>query len=109
MNKDLLCGPDVDRSRARNMIWQRVLDNMDDRLQMKTTYYCRTSVVYGRPYLKEEWLERVRSNPIRTEVQPNGRIRCWGLIPELWAYLSVVLEPDGQTVHNAFLDRGFKP
>ncbi|MBI4519045.1 MAG: hypothetical protein HY699_24915 [Deltaproteobacteria bacterium] len=30
-------------------------------------------------------------------------------ITELSRYLRVVTEADGETVHNAFLDRGFKP
>jgi len=47
--------------------------------------------------------------PLRAEAQPNGRIRHWAFVPELGRYLRVVTEPDGETVHNAFLDRGFKP
>ncbi len=62
-----------------------------------------------RPYLKMEWIEHVLNNPIRTEVQPNGRIRHWGYIAERDKYLRVVTEPDGETVHNAFFDRRFKP
>ena len=62
-----------------------------------------------RPYLKREWIESVMSHPIRTEVQNNGRVRRWGLVPELGKFLRVVTEPDGETVHNAFLDRGFNP
>jgi len=30
------------------------------------------------------------------------------LIPEIGKYLRVITLEDGQTVHNAFLDRGFK-
>jgi len=76
---------------------------------MKTTHYFRNSVMIRRPYLREEWIEAVLSDPIRTEVQANGRIRRWRFIAELGKYLRVVTEPDGETVHNAFLDRGFKP
>ena len=61
------------------------------------------------PYLRREWIESVPTNPLRTEVQANGRIRRWALIPEVDKYLRVVTEPDGETVHNAFFDRGFKP
>ncbi len=75
----------------------------------KTTEYFRNSVLRRRPYLKMEWIEQVLANPIRIEVQPNGRIRYWGFITEAGKYLRVVLEPDGQTVHNAFFDRRFKP
>lgn len=39
-----------------------------------------------------------------------GRIRRWVLIPEREGrYLRVVLLADGETVHNAFFDRGFIP
>ena len=76
---------------------------------MKTTHYFRNSVMVRRPYLKEEWITAVLSHPIRTEVQANGRIRRWGFIAEVGKYLRVVTEPDGEIVHNAFLDRGFKP
>lgn len=74
---------------------------------MKTTSYFASSVMARRPYLKEEWLRYVLDNPIRVEVQANGRIRHWAFIPELGKYLRVVTEADGETVHNAFSDRGF--
>lgn len=61
-----------------------------------------------RPYLKAEWIEQVLKNPVRTEVQPNGRIRYWAFIDELGKYLRVVVESDDETVHNAFPDRRFK-
>lgn len=76
---------------------------------MKTTNYFTNNVMDRRPYLKMQWIEYVLVNPVRTEVQPNGRVRRWGFIPELGKYLRVVTEPDGETVHNAFADRRFKP
>ena len=76
---------------------------------MKTTHYFQTSVMIRRPYLREEWIAYVLSHPIRTEVQPNGRIHRWAFIAELGKYLRVVTESDGETVHNAFPDRGFEP
>ena len=76
---------------------------------MKATHYFTTSVMLRRPYLRREWIEFVLANPIRTERQDNGRVRRWALIPETGKFLRVVTEPDGETVHNAFLDRGFRP
>ncbi len=76
---------------------------------MKTTRYFKTSVMARRPYLRAEWIEQVLASPIRTEIQPNGRIRHWGFIAEAGKYLRVVTEADGETVHNAFFDRRFKP
>ncbi|MBT9149168.1 MAG: DUF2283 domain-containing protein [Dehalococcoidia bacterium] len=70
---------------------------------MKTTNYFTTSVTVRRPYLKMKWIEYVLNSPICTEVQANGRIRHWALIVETGKYLRVVTEPDGKTIHNAFL------
>ncbi len=76
---------------------------------MKVTEYFRNSVLSRRAYLKNEWIEFVIANPIRQEVQENGRIRFWAFVPELGKYLRVVTEADGETIHNAFPDRGFRP
>lgn len=76
---------------------------------MKTTHYFATSVMARRLYLKEEWIEYVLHNPIRKKTQANRRIRCWTFIAEVGKYLRVVTESDGETVHNAFFDRRFKP
>ncbi len=48
------------------------------------------------------------SEAVHREVQPDERIRHWIFIPELGKYLRVVTLEDGETVHNAFPDRGFK-
>jgi len=76
---------------------------------MKTTRYFDVSVTIRRSYLTEAWIVYVLENPVRKEVQANGRIRHWAFIAEVGKYLRVVTEPDGQTVHNAFFDRRFKP
>lgn len=75
---------------------------------MKTTGYFKNSVLARRPYLKNEWLKFVVENPVKSEVQENGRIRHWAFISEEGKYLRVVVEPDGETIHNAFFDRGFR-
>jgi hypothetical protein len=48
---------------------------------------------------------------IRARAHSGGRAESsMGAVPEAdGRYLPVVLLPDGETVHNAFLDRGFKP
>lgn len=52
------------------------------------------------------------AQPVGREVQPDGRIRHWGPVhlsgEALPRYLRVVTLSDGETVHNAFLDRGFR-
>lgn len=48
--------------------------------------------------------------PLREEVQEDRRIRRWVVIPEMAnRALRVILLPDGETIHNAFFDRGFEP
>ena len=43
------------------------------------------------------------------EIQHDGRIKRWVKIPEYGnRYLRVILLEDGETLHNAFFDRGFK-
>ena len=57
-----------------------------------------------------DWIERVIFNPERTMTQTDGRIKKWGKIPEMEdRYLRVILLEDGETLHNAFFDRGFTP
>jgi hypothetical protein len=57
-----------------------------------------------------EWIERVVAHPVREEIQRDGRIRRWASIAEMdGRYLRVILLPDGETVHNAFFDRSFRP
>lgn len=76
---------------------------------MKTTRYFEEQVLRKRPYIKREWCERALSNPVLKEVQQEGRIRYWVFIEELNKYLRVITLEDGETVHNAFPDRGFEP
>lgn len=75
---------------------------------MKTTRYFREQVLHKRTYLKLEWVEQILKNPLKKEIQPEGRIRYWGYIKELGKYIRVVTLADGETVHNAFPDRDFK-
>ena len=75
---------------------------------MKTTRYFEEQVLRKRPYIRRDWCGRIIKQPLKREVQADGRIRFWGTIPELGGRaLRVVTLDDGETVHNAFLDRGF--
>jgi hypothetical protein len=75
---------------------------------MKATEYFKNKVLVKRPYLKQEWIEKVLDNPVKIEKQiEDDRIRYWGYIEELGKYLRVVTLKDGVTVHNAFPDRDF--
>jgi hypothetical protein len=67
-------------------------------------------VLLKRAYLRREWCTRVLDAPIRSEPQAKNRFRFWGKVPELQGrYLRVVTLADKVTIHNAFLDRRFKP
>jgi hypothetical protein len=67
-------------------------------------------VLRKRPYIKQEWCEQIVADPLQREVQPDGRIRFWGKVPELGGrYLRVVTLEDGESLLNAFPDRRFKP
>lgn len=78
---------------------------------MKTTAYFRAMRTRpDRAAIRQEWIERVVQTPVREVVQGDGRIRRWAPVPEAGGkYLRVVLLADGETVHNAFFDRGFTP
>jgi len=63
-----------------------------------------------RAVIRDEWIRRVIESPEREHVQTDGRIRRWAAIDEMGGRrLRVILLPDGETVHNAFFDRGYEP
>jgi hypothetical protein len=76
---------------------------------MKTTAYF--DVLRTRPdraIIEDAWIERAIQAPLREIRQLVGRIRRWTRVPEMEnRYLRVILLEDGETVHNAFFDRGF--
>jgi hypothetical protein len=75
---------------------------------LKTTRYFEEQVLRKRPYIRREWCEKALREPFHREEQPDGRVRYWLFVPELGRYLRVVTLEDGETVHNAFPDRGFR-
>ncbi len=75
---------------------------------MQTTRYFEEQVLRKRPYIQREWCETAPRHPVRREEQPAGRVRYWTFVKELGKYLRVGTLADGETVHNAFPDRGFR-
>jgi hypothetical protein len=74
------------------------------------TDYFEKEVLRKRPYLKKEWCIRVIERPLKVEHQEHNRFRFWGVIPEMAdRILRVITLEDKRTIHNAFLDRRFKP
>ncbi len=69
-------------------------------------WYYTERAQYKHVGVEPEWIERVLSDPYHTEVQPSGRVRYWGYIPE-WGeggrWLRVIVE-NGRLL-NAFPDR----
>jgi predicted nucleotidyltransferase len=49
---------------------------------MKSTNYFNQFASQKHPEVQQEWIERVLSNPVKREVQPNDRISYWGNIEE---------------------------
>ncbi len=77
---------------------------------MKTTaYYREMRQRPDRAVIREEWILRTMLAPDAEKVQDDGRIRRWKRILEVDnRALRVILLEDGETVHNAFFDRGFQ-
>jgi len=69
------------------------------------TPYFEDQVLRKRPYLTKDMCIRVVRSPIRAELQGNDRYRFWGKVDELGARNV----SDKLTIHNAFLDRRFRP
>jgi hypothetical protein len=73
-----------------------------------TEYFKAVQLRPDRAEIKAEWIESTIKSALKREVQSDGRIRCWAKVEEKGKYLRVVLLEDGETVHNAFFDRGFR-
>lgn len=70
-----------------------------------TRYFSFVKQRPDRALIKEEWIIKTINNPLKVEIQEDGRIRKWGYIDEESKYLRVILL---ETVLNAFFDRNFK-
>jgi uncharacterized protein YrzB (UPF0473 family) len=74
-----------------------------------TQYFLEMKQRPDRAIIRIEWIEYVIANPVKEQIQEDGRIRLWASISEMNdKYLRVILLPDRETVHNAFFDRSFK-
>jgi hypothetical protein len=75
-----------------------------------TAYFAAVRLRPDRAAIRDEWIIRAISSPVREHIQADGRIRRWIQVPEIEnRFLRIVLLPDGETVHNAFFDRRFEP
>ena len=75
-----------------------------------TQYFLATRQRPDRVAIREAWIEQVFFRPESEFVQEDGRVRRWAKIVEAEdRYLRVVVLADGETIHNAFFDRSFRP
>ena len=75
---------------------------------MKTTkYFDHVRKRPDRAMILDAWIRQVIEHPIETRIQDDGRIRKWAFVKEAGRYLRVILLEDGETIHNAFFDRGY--
>ncbi len=51
-------------------------------VKYKFTPYFENIVLKKRDYLKKEWCINIVKNPLKVEVQDNGRVRFWGVVKE---------------------------
>jgi hypothetical protein len=74
------------------------------------TPYFEQRVLRKRPYLSKAMCITVLKSPLRFEAQEQDRFRFWAAVPELdGRFLRVITLSDKLTIHNAFLDRRFRP
>ena len=87
----------------------RYADFRSSRIFKSTEYFRHTRARPDRSHIRDEWIVLAIREPVTETVQGDGRIRRWVYIPEEQRHLRVVLLADGETVHNAFFDRRFRP
>jgi hypothetical protein len=79
---------------------------------METTRYFVEQVLRNRPYLPTEQFAGILTAPLRRSVQADGRVRLRGRVTDprdgQLRVLRIVTLDDGETVHNAFFDRGYR-
>ena len=78
-------------------------------LRRRTAYF-ELDVQVRRPYVTIAVCEWTVQNHAFRAVQDDGRVRYWAKPTELGGkWFWVVLMDDDDTLHNAFIDRAFKP
>jgi hypothetical protein len=73
-----------------------------------TEYFKYTRSRPDRVEIKDNWILKVITQPVKVVKQSDGRYKKWAYIGEVDKYLRVILLEDDETVHNAFFDRRFK-
>lgn len=78
---------------------------------MKTTHYFRRKARRKHPEIKRHLhqIPRALTDSIRIEPDKKGRTKRWIYLEDVDKYMRVIVKADGETVHNAFYDKDFKP
>ena len=79
-------------------------------MAVTTTDYFNTKAAQKHPESQTyiHYVEQALTESVSIEEQTDGPTRRWIYVPEEDKYLRVIVEPDGETVHNALFDRNFK-
>ncbi len=73
-----------------------------------TQYFLYTRQRSDRKNIEIAWIQYAIDQPVKEEIQADGRVRRWAKIAGANdKYLRVILLEDRETVHNAFFDRSF--
>ena len=76
----------------------------------RTRYFAMSVIArQDRRMIDPIMIKSVRNTPHDKEEEASGRVRYWGYIAELGHWPRVVTLADGETVHNAMLDRDCVP
>lgn len=76
----------------------------------RTRYFAENVVNKpGRADISAGEIETTIRAPDHRMVQSDGRVRYWRWVAWRGHWLRVITEADGETVHNAFWDGGFRP
>jgi hypothetical protein len=104
--RDIL--PSNDEYCAKSPIYKIVWYVRNEYPMKSTQYFLHMRQRPDRAKIKMEWIEETVKNADHSEIQSDGRIRRWRYIKEENRFLRVILLSDGETVHNAFFDRGYR-
>lgn len=65
-------------------------------------------VLPKRQYLSAELISEIINNPLKMEIQEDGKIKIWGFSSKHNKYIRIILLDDCETIHTGFFDRNFK-
>jgi hypothetical protein len=75
----------------------------------RTGYFEEAMTRPDRRLIGPDDVKRALEQPTYRSVQPDSRRRHWIWAASQQRWLRVIVEADGETVHNAFFDRNFRP